>query len=138
MLRGTEDAGGAEVNQRKIQALRSLAERPGTEAEGIVAIETLKRLNISHVKSPVLENTTRFEIQYIHVMAPLCPFIFILLFITQTGSRWRGAFLLLPLVLILASTWNLKSDGKGTLLYVRCGCVLCLVIVSTLLISISG
>ena len=34
------------MNQRKINAIRSLAERPGTEAEGLAAREALKRLKI--------------------------------------------------------------------------------------------
>lgn len=46
------------MNRRKIQALRNLAERPGTEAEGIVAREMLAKLEN---KSPEEDLISRFR-----------------------------------------------------------------------------
>ena len=56
------------ISNRKIGALRNLAERPGTTAEGIAAREALKRLNVSEIQYGTLR---RYDIPW--QMNEYCP-----------------------------------------------------------------
>lgn len=76
------------MTRRKLEALRNLAERPGTEAEGILAREILARVE---AKQPPTDERTFWEILEARAHGEATPEEFAAAMLRQYGTTWTCA-----------------------------------------------